>query len=122
MRHDRWQKILQSAILQSQQYYIPHLTEITPLKKVLELFKGKPQQFIAHCISEKERTPLSKMLKPSIETVLLVGPEGDFTTDEVNLFTGNGFTGVSLGNHRLRTETAAIAAAAYFNVLNHETN
>jgi 16S rRNA (uracil1498-N3)-methyltransferase len=57
------------------------------------------------------------MLKPAANTIILIGPEGDFTAEEVNLCIANGFTPVSLGAQRLRTETAAITVAAYFNVL-----
>jgi 16S rRNA (uracil1498-N3)-methyltransferase len=117
IRHDRWQKILQSAILQSQQYYLPLLSEITPLKTVVQRYKAIQQKLVAHCIHEEERTPLSKMLNHVPETILLIGPEGDFTQDEVNLCKEHGFTPVSLGAQRLRTETAAITAAAYFNVI-----
>jgi len=118
MRHDRWEKILQSAVLQSQQYYIPELAEITPLEKLPAMFKKAPLRLIAHCIHDAERVPFSKMLKPATETIILIGPEGDFTPDEVNLCMQHGFKPISLGNQRLRTETAAIAAAAYFNVMN----
>jgi 16S rRNA (uracil1498-N3)-methyltransferase len=117
VRHDRWQKILQSAILQSQQYYLPVLIEVTPLPKLLPLYKSVPQKLVAHCIPGESRTPLSEMLNPTSEAILLIGPEGDFTQDEVNLCVTNGFKPVSLGAQRLRTETAAITAAAYFNVI-----
>jgi 16S rRNA (uracil1498-N3)-methyltransferase len=118
MRHDRWHKILQSAILQSQQHYLPYLADVTSFEKVVSLYKDKTHKLIAHCMSETDRNPLSKMLNPSADTVLLIGPEGDFTQDEVNLAIRHGFQPVSLGNQRLRTETAAIAAAAFFNVMN----
>jgi len=117
-RHDRWQKILTSAILQSQQYYLPQLSDIMPLKNILKEYKDVPQKLIAHCIDDKNRQPLSKMLKPAAETILLIGPEGDFTQEEVNLCIEHGFQPVSLGAQRLRTETAAITASAYFNVIN----
>jgi len=120
VRHERWQKILQSAILQSKQYYLPHLSEITPLETVLREHKDIPQKLIAHCIEGAKR-PLSEMLKPSSETILLIGPEGDFTQEEVNLCLEYGFEPVSLGAQRLRTETAAITAAAYFNVMYNGT-
>ena len=122
VRNDRWHKILQSAILQSQQYYLPYLAEITPLGKVLNQYNGDTLKLVAHCIAGSARTPISEMLKPSGETVLLIGPEGDFTQDEVNLSLEHGFKPVSLGLQRLRTETAAITAAAFFNVMNHEEN
>ncbi|MFI5196889.1 MAG: RsmE family RNA methyltransferase [Chitinophagales bacterium] len=117
VRHDRWQKILQSAILQSKQFYVPLLSEITPLQKVLEKYNGMPQKFVAHCIDDTNKQPFAEMLKPASDTVLLIGPEGDFTREEVNLCKEHGFMPVSLGLQRLRTETAAIAAAAYFNVV-----
>ena len=122
VRHDRWQKILQSAILQSQQYYLPELAEVTPLKTILKKHNGVAQKLVAHCIPDNVKHSLPEMLKPFGETLLLIGPEGDFTQEEVNLCIENGFKPVSLGPQRLRTETAAIAAAAYFNVMNDEEN
>lgn len=116
IRHDRWHKILQSAVLQSQQYYIPTLTDTLQLKTVLKEYGAVGQKFVAHCFTDDHKHPISEMLKPAPETLLLIGPEGDFTPDEVNLCTEAGFTSVSLGTQRLRTETAAIAAAAYFNL------
>ena len=116
IRHDRWHKILQSAVLQSQQYYIPTLTDTLQFKTVLKEFGNVGQKFVAHCFDDNTKRPISEMLKPASETLLLIGPEGDFTPDEVNLCTEAGFTSVSLGTQRLRTETAAIAAAAYFNL------
>jgi 16S rRNA (uracil1498-N3)-methyltransferase len=118
MRLDRWEKILQSAVLQSQQHYIPVLADVTPLDKALAMFNGSTVKLIAHCINDEERVPLSKMLNRAIDTVMLIGPEGDFTPNEVNLCVQKGFKAVSLGNQRLRTETAAITAAAFFNVMN----
>jgi len=117
VRGDRWQKILQSAILQSQQYYLPALTDVLPLDRLFKTYRDVPQKIVAHCVTEERRDPLSKMLKPSTETLFLIGPEGDFTRDEVNLCMAQGFEPVSLGTQRLRTETAAIPAAAYFNVI-----
>ncbi len=116
IRHDRWHKILQSAVLQSQQYYIPLLTEIMPFKTVLQQYGSISQKLVAHCAPDDNKRPVSEMLKPAKETILLIGPEGDFTPDEVNLCAKHGFSPVSLGSQRLRTETAAIAAAAYFNL------
>jgi 16S rRNA (uracil1498-N3)-methyltransferase len=116
IRHDRWHKILQSAVLQSQQYYIPVLTETMQLKTTIQQYGSIAQKLVAHCITDDNKGPISEMLKPVKETILLIGPEGDFTPDEVNLCTKAGFTPVSLGTQRLRTETAAIAAAAYFNL------
>ena len=118
IRNERWQKILQSAILQSKQYYLPDFSEIRPLHLVLKEYEAVPQKLVAHCIENAPRQPLSEMLKPSRAAIILIGPEGDFTQDEVNLCTEHGYKAVSMGRQRLRTETAAITAAAYFNVMN----
>jgi 16S rRNA (uracil1498-N3)-methyltransferase len=113
-RMDRWEKITVSAILQSQQYFLPDLSENMALVKFIEKHKNATVKLIAHCIDDPEKTPLSEVLKQGCETVILIGPEGDFTTDEVNLCKQNGYRTVSLSAHRLRTETAAIVACAVF--------
>jgi len=120
IRTDRWQKILQSAMVQTQQYYLTNLAEPTKLEAAVDHFKIKKHKLIAHCIYGQPRVPLSKMLNPLEDTVILIGPEGDFTPNEVTLCVVRGFKPVSLGNHRLRTETAAITVAAFFNVMNDE--
>jgi 16S rRNA (uracil1498-N3)-methyltransferase len=61
--------------------------------------------------------PLTEMLKASEDAVILIGPEGDFTLDEVDLCVKHGYRTASFGNQRLRTETAAITAAAYYNLI-----
>ena len=122
MRPDRWEKILQSAVLQSQQNYLPHLAKVTPLPQLLKEYAGVPQKFVAHCIADDKRQSFAGMLNREGDTILLIGPEGDFTADEVNLCITGGFKAVSLGRQRLRTETAAMAAAAYFNVMHDDQN
>lgn len=117
-RDERWEKLLVSALLQSQQAYLPEFADITPISEVVKKFSNMEQKFIAHCISEQPRQPLSEMLKPCSETVILIGPEGDFRFDEVSLCMSNGFKAVTLGEQRLRTETAAMAVCAYFNMIN----
>lgn len=118
-RFDRLQNILVSAILQSKQYYLPELKELTPLPVLLKEMVHVPQKLMAHCMEEHSRQPIAVAMQKDKETLLLIGPEGDFTEDEVNELTSKGFTGISMGSTRLRTETAAVTAAAYFNMLNH---
>lgn len=118
-RYDRWQNILVAAIIQSQQYYMPDLRELTPVANLAEDFQHVPQKLMAHCINDIERQPIAAAMKKGKETLLLIGPEGDFTMGEVNELTSKGFSGISMGQTRLRTETAAVTAAAYFNMLNH---
>jgi 16S rRNA (uracil1498-N3)-methyltransferase len=118
IRYERWNSILVSALLQSQQYYLPVLHEATPVKELLIKYSNVPQKLLGHCITGYERKPLAEMLKPALETVILIGPEGDFTEEEVNLCMENGYKGVSMGMQRLRTETAAMAGCAYFSLVN----
>ncbi len=119
-RHDRWQTIITSAMLQSQQYYLPHLAELTPLKNVLEQYNAVTQKCIAHCNTSMARKPVEVLLKKHADTIILIGPEGDFTEEEVTLCEQHGFAGISLAQQRLRTETAAMAVCAYFNTINNE--
>ncbi len=118
IRYDRWRNILVSALLQSQQYYLPELHEAIALKDIIQLYSKVPQKLVAHCIEGYERSPISKMLNPGLETLVLIGPEGDFTVEEVTLCTEQQIVGISLGTQRLRTETAAMAVSAYFNMVN----
>lgn len=118
IRYDRWKGILISALLQSQQSYLPTLHELTPLNEVLERYKDGHQKMIGHCIDTYERRPVREVMQAGQQTVMLIGPEGDFTRDEVNLCMTQGYAGVSLGTQRLRTETAAIAVCAYHNMIN----
>ena len=119
LRYDRLKNILVSALIQSQQYYLPVLNEAMTLKAAIEQHKDAKQKLIGHCITGIDRKPLEKLLKPGKETVILIGPEGDFTEEEVNLSTMAQYAGVSMGTQRLRTETAAMAVCAYFNLINH---
>lgn len=118
-RYDRWQNILVAAMIQSQQYYLPELKELTALDDLLADVKDVPQKLVAHCMDDMERRPISEAMQKVKETIFLVGPEGDFTQEEVNKLTSEGYTGVSMSNNRLRTETAAVAACAFFNMVNH---
>ena len=110
-RSDRMRNILISAMLQSQQSWLPLLHPITPFKQVAEI-RNNAQKFIAHCIEDEKRS-LGDLVNESLPSqIILIGPEGDFTTDEVQLAIQNHFDAVSLGATRLRAETAGVVAAA----------
>ncbi len=110
LRMDRLQGILISAMLQSQQCWLPQLTE--PIKFAqLVTTADAPQKFIAHCL-EDNKHPLQQQAKGNTDRLILIGPEGDFTPAEIALAQEHGFVPVALGNTRLRTETAAMVAAA----------
>lgn len=109
----RLESILVSAMLQSQQYYLPQLAAPVAFEQLVQ--QGDvPQRFIAHCLPE-QRTYLQEAMQPGLDTLLLIGPEGDFTPEEVELALGQGFKPVSLGNTRLRTETAGVVGCVLMN-------
>ncbi len=112
-RHDRMQNILISAMLQSQQCWLPVLHEPIAYELLFrqEEVAGMSQKFIAHCI-EGEKRSLADLVNESLPSqIILVGPEGDFTPAEIELASHHHFDAVTLGQTRLRTETAGIAAA-----------
>lgn len=109
-RYDRMRGILVSAMLQSQQTWLPVLHEPKNLSRVIQE-STKAQRFIAHCLPEQKQQ-LSSLLTHS-SSIILIGPEGDFTSQEIALALKHNFIPVALGNTRLRTETAGIVAAAH---------
>ncbi len=117
---ERLHNILVSAMLQSQQVYLPQLHEAQPLAALLPasdiLFS---QKFIAHCESELERNSYANALETGKNTLVLVGPEGDFTEEEIAMSLNAGFKAVSFGPNRLRTETAGLYACTVFNAKNY---
>ncbi len=115
LKMERLENILVSAMLQSRQWYLPRLTEPEPFEKLVSWHAG--QRFIAHCLPENKSHLLDAM-QPAVDTLLLVGPEGDFTPEEVALGLQNGFKPISLGNTRLRTETAGVVACTLMAAVN----
>lgn len=114
-RHDRMQGILISAMLQSQQTWLPKLHEPTLFGNVIKNAEQEAK-FIAHCLPEK-KTQLAEALSSNNSIaqypnhLILIGPEGDFTPQEIQSALQQGFVPVALGNTRLRTETAGIVAS-----------
>lgn len=105
---DRFEKILQSAMKQSLHLYLPTLNQPMSFKDYINQdFSGN--LFIAHC-EETDKKSLKNEIKPNSETTILIGPEGDFSVNEIETAIKNKFIPVTLGNTRLRTETAAIVA------------
>ncbi len=115
-RPERAEKIITSAIKQSLKAYRPALEPLTPFTElVTRPFDGA--KMIAHC-AEGERKYISDCTRRGQKVLILIGPEGDFSSAEVGLARSHGFTEISLGPSRLRTETAAIAAVAEIAILN----
>ena len=107
-RLDRMKSILISAMLQSQQSWLPQLSEPRPLSENLSRFDYL-QKFIAHC-QENEKHSIKEVFEKGKDAFILIGPEGDFSQKEIEKALQHNFLPVSLGETRLRTETAGIVA------------
>ena len=105
---ERFEKIILTAMKQSNVLFLPKLNEATTFKEFTKR-KNEGLQLIAHC-EETDKKSLKSVLKPKENVTLLIGPEGDFSEKEIALALENNYVPVSLGNTRLRTETAAIVA------------
>ena len=107
---ERFEKKIQSALKQSLKAYLPVLNPAITLKEFLKLQDSdKSQKLIAHC-EETEKQSLKSSIEPNKSITILIGPEGDFSPVEIDLALESKFIPVSLGESRLRTETAAIVA------------
>ena len=114
-RMDRMQQIVVSAMLQSKQVWLTRLEEPQTLAQVLMQTNDVPVRFVAHCMEDERKVDFASVLPQTKRpALLLIGPEGDFTSSEVELAVDAGFVSVSLGSNRLRTETAAVSAAVLF--------
>ena len=122
---ERIDKILISAVKQSHKAWKPILNEMTPFDRFVKA-ERKGDKFICHCYNEEdiegsgEKPLLMDVLQRGVETTVLVGPEGDFSVDEVRLALQNGYRSVSLGTSRLRTETAALVAVHMMQLKNQK--
>lgn len=116
IKADRLEKVMISAMKQSLKAYLPQLDEMTKFTDfVQQPFDG--QKFIAHC-EEQHRELLKNVAKPGENCLILIGPEGDFSPEEIDMAIKAGFQPVSLGESRLRTETAGVVACHTINLLN----
>ena len=106
---NRFERVLQSAMKQSLHYSIPEISEAISFQEFIQQEQNE-QKFIAHC-EENDKKSLQKELEPGKNYTILIGPEGDFSSEEIESAIKAGFVPVTLGNTRLRTETAAIVAA-----------
>jgi 16S rRNA (uracil1498-N3)-methyltransferase len=108
-RYERMQGIVISAMLQSQQAWLPALHEPVKFEKIENWKSENGMNFIAHCIDGDKAKLTNQQINQS--TLICIGPEGDFTVKEIELALQNNFIPVSLGETRLRTETAGVVAA-----------
>ena len=121
VKTDRLDKILIAAMKQSHKAWKPVLDEMTPFQRFIQRTDLPAQRFIAHCYTDLNQEPapfLLDILQPQTPALVLIGPEGDFSIDEVRAAEAAGFRSVSLGTSRLRTETAALVAVHLMRLAN----
>jgi 16S rRNA (uracil1498-N3)-methyltransferase len=108
-KQDRLQQIIISAMLQSQQSWLPQLQAPTTVETVIKSHSAAIK-LIAHCSTAEKQMLATVTIAKHTDCLILIGPEGDFSTAEINLALAHQFIPVSLGNTRLRTETAGMVA------------
>ena len=118
LRPDRIEKILLGASKQSMKLTIPVLNPVIKFEAFIKSVKAAERKFIAYC--DEKSVHLKDAYHGGFDAVILIGPEGDFTREEVVLAEQNEFETVSLGKSRLRLETAGIYAATVFNLANEK--
>ncbi len=113
---ERLEKIAVSAMKQSLKAILPVIDPMTPYGTFLDSNR-EGNRFIAYCDESIPRLLFAREYKPGQDTTILIGPEGDFSTEEITRALAEGWTPVSLGNNRLRTETAALVACDTFHII-----
>ncbi len=125
VKEERIDKILISAMKQSHKAWKPKLNGMTRFKDFINQ-EREGDKFICHCYEESdigdgEKPLLFDVLREGVPTTVLIGPEGDFSVEEVKYALQNGYKSVTLGRSRLRTETAALVAVHMMQLRNAET-
>ena len=117
IKEERLDKVITSAVKQSLTAYHPQLNQAISFSELMKQeFVG--ERLIAHCMDDVAKQFISEVVSPQQSYLILIGPEGDFSPAELNTALQNGFKPVTLGNTRLRTETAALAACFEVNYIN----
>ncbi len=114
---ERLEKIAISAMKQSLKATLPTISPITSFKEVIQNLNTE-QKYIAYCDTSIPRKLLSNEYVAHKDTIILIGPEGDFSIEEIQLALNNNYQPISLGDNRLRTETAAIVACDTCHIIN----
>ena len=117
IKTERLTRIAVSAMKQSLKATLPVIDDMTPLAKAVATLGDGCQKFVGYCDEAVERRLLARTLQPCRDTAILIGPEGDFTPDEIKMLIDSGFVPVTMGDNRLRTETASIVGADTFHIV-----
>jgi RNA methyltransferase, rsmE family len=116
---ERLERIIQSAMKQSHKALLPRLIPDVPFAQLLEMTADYDLRLMAHCRSTvgPERHTIDHFFRPEAKTLLMVGPEGDFSVEEIEEATRRGCQPITLGASRLRTETASLIALQWLHTL-----
>lgn len=117
IKTERLQKIAISAMKQSLKTFLPEISPMTPIAEFLRNDNSQ-QKFVAYCAPQIPRQLLSSLYVPNKSVTILIGPEGDFSQEEINAAIQSGYKPITLGEARLRTETAAFVACDTCHILN----
>ena len=118
IRLDRLEKILLSAMKQSLKVFLPKLNPLTPLKTFIQEQENFDGQKCIAWITDPPAALLQQTYQPGQSVIVVIGPEGDFAPEEIELATQCNFSPVSLGQSRLRTETAWVVAVHTIELMN----
>ena len=116
IKDERLEKVITAAVKQSLTAYHPKLNPLTAFQQFVKQECGS-NKLIAHCVENMERQSITQVNNQSNSFLVLIGPEGDFSPNEIALALQNGYKPVTLGNTRLRTETAGLAACFEVNYI-----
>ena len=116
IKPERLKKIIISAMKQSLKFYLPKLNEVVTLSEFLKQNQTQGK-YIAHCV-ENEKQLMKDILQPKESYTILIGPEGDFSFSEIENSLQKGYTPITLGKARLRTETAALVSVMNVSFIN----
>jgi 16S rRNA (uracil1498-N3)-methyltransferase len=117
IKRERLEKIAVSAMKQSLKATLPEITEMMPIAEALRSFDA-PQKYMGYCDDNVERKLFAKQYQPNVDVIILIGPEGDFSPSEVQAAISAKYVPVTMGDNRLRTETAALVACDTCHIIN----
>lgn len=117
IKPERLEKIIESAMKQSLKVFKPQLEPAVSFREFIAEQRPDAEGFLAHCM-DSPKTLLKNAVQPKGSVLILIGPEGDFSGQELQLATSKGITPVTLGEQRLRTETAALVACHTVSLIN----
>lgn len=119
LKTERMQKVLVSAMKQSLKFELPKLNEAIKFSEFIQT-NSADIKLIAHCEDPDQKNTIKNLVKPNKNILILIGPEGDFSTKEISFALQHKFIPLSLGSSRLRTETAGIVACSSISVINEK--